>query len=318
MMGFRPGTVPRVSGLAIGYLADRIWGDPQRGHPVAVFGKLAGVVEERIWADSRWRGLTYSAALVGSTAAAAFAAERAAARHPLARTALTAAVTWAALGGKSLAHEAMAVHDHLDRGNIEAARVQLTHLVGRDTRRLDETEICRAAIESVAENTSDAVVAPLLAGTVAGVPGIAAHRAINTLDAMVGHCNRRYQQFGWASARLDDVVNYVPARASALATALTAGLVGGPARDAVRVWRADAHRHPSPNAGPIEAAFAGALGIQLGGTNTYGSHIEDRHILGDGRAPARWDIPRATRLADRATALACVCAAGMTSVIGKS
>ena len=124
----------------------------------------------------------------------------------------------------------------------------------------------RATVESVAENTSDAVVAPLLWGAVAGVPGLLGYRAVNTLDAMVGHLSARYARFGWASARADDVANAVPARVAALLAAAAAPVVGGEPRGALSAWRRDAHRHPSPNAGPVEAAFAGALGRRLGGS----------------------------------------------------
>ena len=145
-------------------------------------------------------------------------------------------------------------------------------------------------VESVAENTSDAVVAPLLAGAVGGVAGIAAYRAANTLDAMVGHRSARYRNFGWASARLDDVLNLVPARLSALLATALAPIVGGSRTDALRTWNRDAHRHPSPNAGPVEAAFAGALDVQLGGTNVYGDRVEHRPTLGTGPAAQRDDI----------------------------
>ena len=151
------------------------------------------------------------------------------------------------------------------RGPPPEARQRLTHLVGRDTTQLDEGEIARAVVESVAENTSDAVVAPLRAAArLAGVPGLLGYRAANTLDAMVGHRSERYLEFGWASARLDDLLNLPGARL----TALLAALLGPSPRDALATWRRDASAHPSPNAGPVEASFAGALGIRLGGENT--------------------------------------------------
>jgi adenosylcobinamide-phosphate synthase len=225
------------------------------------------------------------------------AAERAAARRPFVRFLATAAATWAVLGGRSLEREAEAMHQLLDAGDLRAARQRLTHLVGRDTDQLGEAEISRAVIESVAENTSDAVVAPLLAGAVAGIPGLAAYRAANTLDAMVGHRSERYMKFGWASARLDDLLNWVPARVTATLGALLAPAVGGRTSEAFSVWRRDAAGHPSPNAGPVEAAFAGALGIQLGGLNRYGGVTEDRHTLGDGREPNKEDIEVAAHLA---------------------
>ena len=155
---------------------------------------------------------------------------------------------------------------------------QVRHLVGRDTAELSPEEVARATVESVAENASDAVVAPLLWGAVAGLPGLLGYRAANTLDAMIGHRSPRYLRFGWAAARLDDLANWVPARLAALAAAAWAPLVGGTAGNAVGVVRRDAGRHPSPNAGVVEAAFAGALDVRLGGRNAYhGSGRRSRH-----------------------------------------
>ncbi len=288
----------RPIGLALGYAADRVLGDPARHHPVAWFGTLAGRLEQRIWADDKATGIAYTAMLVGGTGALGLAADRLTARHPVARTALTAVTTWAVVGGRSLGREAVRVHDHLERDDLPAARRRLTHLVGRDPSRLDSGEISRATVESVAENTSDAVVAPLLAGAVGGIGGLVAYRAANTLDAMVGHRSERYRQFGWASARLDDVLNLAPARLSALLGAVLAPVVGGRTSDAFATWTRDARRHPSPNAGPVEASFAGALGVRLGGTNVYGSRVEHRPALGDGRPADVGDIGRAVRLAD--------------------
>jgi adenosylcobinamide-phosphate synthase len=137
----------------------------------------------------------------------------------------------------------------------------------------------------------------LLWGAFAGVPGLLGYRALNTLDAMIGHRSPRYQRFGWSAARLDDLANWVPSRVVGLAAALAAPLVGGSARAVLRVVRRDAGQHPSPNAGVVEAAFAGGLGIRLGGRNVYRGQVEERGVLGDGPAAAAADIPRANRLA---------------------
>jgi adenosylcobinamide-phosphate synthase len=275
----------RALGLALGFSADRLLGDPARFHPVAGFGRLAAAVETRTYADDRAAGVRHTALLVGGAVAVG--------RLLPERTLVVAACTWAVLGGRSLAREAEAVQTHLARDDLAAAREQVTHLVGRDPTHLDADEVARATIESVAENTSDAVVAPLLWGAVAGPAGLLGYRAVNTLDAMVGHRSPRYRRFGWASARLDDLVNLVPARISALLAA-----TGDPA-PALAAWRRDARLHPSPNAGPVEAAFAGALGVRLGGSNRYGDAVEDRGLLGDGRRPVPADITRAVRLARR-------------------
>ena len=154
--------------------------------------------------------------------------------------------------------------------------------MGRDTSALEESEVARAVVESVGENTSDAVVAPLVWGAVAGIPGLLAYRAANTLDAMVGHHNDRYERFGEPAARLDDLVNLPGSRLAGAATLLASPRT---ARAAARAWRRDAAAHPSPNAGVVEATFAGALGIRLGGTNRYyDNRVEHRAVMGDGRA----------------------------------
>lgn len=276
----------RLLGLTAGFAADRVLGDPARWHPVAGFGRAAAALERLTYADRRSAGAVHVAILVGATAAVGV--RRA---GPVA----TAIATWAVLGGRSLDREAAAVQAHLAAGDLPAARQRLTHLVGRDTSALDEAGVARAVIESLAENTSDAVVAPLVWGAVAGVPGLLAHRAANTLDAMIGHRNERYERYGWAAARLDDLLNLPGARLTAALTVV----LGDDRSAAWRTWRRDAGGHPSPNAGPVEAAFAGALGLRLGGVNAYGGRTEDRQVLGDGRAPDRHDITRARRLARR-------------------
>ena len=291
----------RAAGLAAGFAADRLLGDPRRWHPVAGFGVLAAGLERRVYADRRTRGVLHVAVLAGGAAALGEAAERLTARRPLLRAFVTALAAWAVLGGRSLEREALAVHRHVAESDLAAARQRLTHLVGRDTAELSESEIARAVVESVAENTSDAVVAPLVWGALAGVPGLLAYRAANTLDAMTGHHGARYERFGWAAARLDDVLNLPGSR---LAGLLTAACAPATARETLAAWRRDARRHPSPNAGVVEAAFAGALGIRLGGTNTYGGRVEHRAVLGDGRAPTPADITRAVRLARRVGAAA--------------
>lgn len=281
----------RAAGLVLGYLADRAWGDPARFHPVAGFGRLATMLEDRVYAPHRARGGAFTATLVGGVFAAGMLADRAV-RGRLARVLITSAATWAVVGSRSLEGEARAAAG-LAVTDLTSARLRLRSLVGRDTTDLDQSGIARAVVESVAENTSDAVVAPLFWGGLLGVPGLVAYRAANTLDAMIGHRNARYGEFGWAAARLDDVLNLVPAR-------LTAGLTILLAPERARAWAVvlrDGRRHPSPNAGPVEAAFAGALGVQLGGVNSYGGLSEDRHTLGDGPAPGLRDIDRANRLA---------------------
>lgn len=302
-------TLSRAAGLLLGYAADRWLGDPRRLHPVAGFGAVAAKAESVTYADRRANGAVHCGLLVGGVVALGVAGEMLSRRRPLAHTVLTAVATWAVLGGRSLEREATAVGDLLVRGDLPAARVRLRHLVGRDTTRLTEEEMARAVVESVAENTSDAVVAALLWGAVAGAPGLLGYRAANTLDAMVGHRTPRYRTFGWGAARLDDMLNLPGAR---LAGLLTAAAEPRQARRVLLTWCHDAAGHPSPNAGVVEAAFAGALGVRLGGTNTYGTWVEHRAVLGDGRAPVPEDIGPATRLA-RKVGLGAALLAAITS-----
>jgi len=297
-----------VKGTALlaGYGADLALGDPRRLHPVAGFGRLAGTAERMAYAPSRRRGALVCGALVAVTATAAELVAR-----RTSRAGAVAAVTWAALGGRSLRHEARAVGGLIGAGDLPAARRRLRSLCGRDATGLDGAGLCRAVVESLAENTSDAVVGALLWGAVAGPAGVAGYRAVNTLDAMFGHRSPRYAAFGWAAARLDDAVNWPAARASALITCLVAPLVGGSPARTLAVLRRDGGAHPSPNAGRAEAAFAGALGLRLGGPLTYGAAAEERPVLGDGAAPGVADVERAARLSLAVSTVAALLAAAV-------
>lgn len=306
----RAASAPRAAGILLGSLLDAAVGDPRRGHPVAGFGRCAQMLERRTYRDDRAAGALHTAVLVGGLAAVGVLAQRGASRGP-AQALLTAAATWAALGGTTLARTGAQMADLLDGGDIEGARAVLPALCGRDPAVLDESGLARAACESVAENTSDAQVAPLLWAAVGGIPGVLAYRGINTLDAMIGHRSPRYLRFGWAAARLDDVANYGPARVAAVLTALCAPAVGGSATGALRAWRDDAARHPSPNAGVVEAAFAGALRIRLGGPTQYRHELEIRPTLGDGPEPGSADLRRAVRLSRWVQAGAVVLAVGL-------
>ncbi|MBB6416721.1 cobalamin biosynthesis protein [Streptomyces sp. AK010] len=293
-------------GAAAGLIGDLLLGDPHRGHPVAAFGRAAGAVERVLWRDHRGWGALHTAVCAGGAVALGSVAARAVRPSAVASITLTAAATWAVVGGTSLAREARTIGRALEAGDVEAARARLPHLCGRDPQALDADGMARAVVESVAENTSDAVVGALVWGAVGGVPGLLGFRAVNTLDAMVGHKSARYRRYGWASARLDDLAGWPGARL----TAVLAVLAGPDPRGAVRAWRADAVRHPSPNAGPVEASFAGALGVRLGGTLSYGGRVEHRPVLNTrGRAVGTHDVERAVRLSKRVTWLALgVCA----------
>jgi adenosylcobinamide-phosphate synthase len=277
---------------------DALLGDPRKGHPVAAFGRAAAALEARDYADSRRRGAAHAAACVLAVALPAAVLHRRTRGRPPLEAAAVALAAWAVTGARSLHFVAERAVVSLDKNDLTAAREILPSLCGRDPSNLDAAGITRAVIESVAENTCDAVVAPLLWGAVAGIPGLAAYRAVNTLDAMVGHRSPRYLRFGWASARLDDAANWIPARVTA---ALTAACAPGARSATLRTVLRDGGRHPSPNAGRCEAAFAGALGIRLGGRNVYGGVAELRPELGEGRAPEPGDIRRAVLLSRAVT-----------------
>jgi adenosylcobinamide-phosphate synthase len=283
-------------GIALGAVLDAVFGDPRRWHPVAGFGRFAGALEDRLYADSRPAGARFAAVAVGVPVAAAAIGARLTRDRPIARTALMAAATWSALGGTSLAREGRVMAARLAAGDLPAAREQLPNLCGRAPDTLDMPELARATVESLAENTSDAVVAPLFWAAVAGVPGIVGYRAVNTLDAMVGHRSDRYARFGTASARLDDAANLAPSRLTAALTVAAAPLVGGSPSRALSTWLRDGSHHPSPNSGQCESAAAGALGVRLGGRNVYGSRVEERPHLGDGSPPTAVDVRRAATL----------------------
>lgn len=291
----------RGAAAAAAVVLDHLVGDPRDGlHPVAWFGRAMAWREAVAWRDDRWSGARHlctglAAAglptlVLGATARrfGGMAAERA----------FAVAVVATTLGARSLDRHASQIAGALASGRPDVARRVLPALAGRDPEGLDEAEIARAVVESLAENSVDAVVAPLFWAAVAGPIGAATYRAVNTLDAMVGHRSDRYRHFGWASARADDIVNFVPARIAAVLVALC---VPRRAAHIVRAVRQQAPNHPSPNAGVVEAAFAAALAVRLGGTNSYGGVAEHRGELGHGRVADTEDIARARRLARRVT-----------------
>jgi adenosylcobinamide-phosphate synthase len=304
-------TWPNAAGLACGVALDALLGDPRRGHPVAVFGRAAQALETRLYADDRRRGTGYTAACVLAAALPAVLAQRS--TRGWSRFTAMALATWTVTGAASLATEAESIAAALESGDLAEARRRLPGLCGRDPAGLDAAGVARAVVESVAENTSDAAVAPLLWGALAGLPGLVAYRAVNTLDAMVGYRSPRYARFGWAAARLDDVANWAPARLTGLLAAACAPAAGGGAATAFQAMRRYGARHPSPNAGRCEAAFAGALGVRLGGTNVYAGRTEHRPALGDGRPPAAPDIRLAVRLS-RAVTIAATVACGLLAL----
>ncbi|MGB7425093.1 MAG: adenosylcobinamide-phosphate synthase CbiB [Ornithinimicrobium sp.] len=275
----------RAGGAALGLLLDRAVAEPPtRWHPVAWFGTAMGHLERLAWADGRGAGIGYAAA--GTTLGAAAGAA----------VGFTAPAVALCVAGNELRRVSRSIQERLSAGDLDGARVLLPSLVGRDPSTLDASGMAAAVVESLAENSVDAVIAPLCWAVLAGAPGVAAYRAVNTMDAMVGHHSERYEHFGWAAARTDDLANYVPARVFALLVAMAQ-----PHR-ALAVWaavRRDAPAHPSPNAGVAEASMAAALAVELGGPLRYDARVEDRPRLGVGPRPVASDIDAAIRLTSR-------------------
>jgi adenosylcobinamide-phosphate synthase len=306
----------RVVGVLVGYLADLVLADPRAGHPVAGFGAAATTVQRLTYRDTRRGGAVHVAILVGVVSLFGAALQRYARRYgPLGSVVVTAAATWVALGGTSLARIGSAMGELLASDHLDGARRLLPSLCGRDPALLDAAGLTRATVESIAENTSDAQVAPLLWAVAGGVPGVLGYRAVNTLDAMIGHRSPRYARFGWAAARLDDAANYVAARVTAALTVVCAPIVGGSPSGAVTAWGRDASRHPSPNAGVVEAAFAGALGVQLGGPTQYRYELQIRPALGAGPPPTVTDLRRAVRLSRAVQASAALVLVGLSAAV---
>jgi adenosylcobinamide-phosphate synthase len=291
---------------AMGLVTDRLLGEPPTAvHPVALFGRAMTALEGRAWRDSRLAGAGYAAAGAGLGWAAGLA---------LGPTLPAgAAATWSVVAGRALGDEARAIGARLVDGDLDGARERLPALVGRDPQSLDAKGVARAVVESVAENTVDAVVAPACWAAAGGAAGAGFYRAVNTLDAMVGHRNERYHRFGWAAARLDDAANWVPARLTGL---LVAVVRPGQVREILDVI-VHPPAHPSPNAGVAEAAFAAALGLRLGGHTVYGGRVDPRPAFGTGRPPEPADIDAAVRLSrDVTLALAaCLAAPALVSVL---
>lgn len=279
----------RAVGLLLGAAADGVIG---RGEPVAAFSGAARAFERKLPADRRRAGALYAGGLVGGLVAAGVMAERATRRSPVWKALGTAVATWAVLGGAGLAANGTALARDLEEGELDVARGTLAELDARSAEGLDVIGLSRASVESVAQHTSDSVVGPMFWGAVAGIPGLAGARALSVLRGL-GHPAR---PIAWFAGRLDDMVNLVPTRVAAALTVASAPVVGGSAGGAWRAWRRDTVAHPSPNAGRIEAAFAGALEVRLGGRTVYPHGVEELPVLGDGRNPDAGHVTRAVEL----------------------
>ncbi|MCE8039480.1 adenosylcobinamide-phosphate synthase CbiB [Halomonas sp. MCCC 1A11062] len=281
--------------LLLGAIAlDLLIGDPRwLPHPVVAMGRLIEALERRWNRGSprarRLKGFLLTGCVVGLTYALAWSVlTLLAGLHPWLGLIGELLLLVSALAIKGLRDAAFAVAGPLARGDFDAARRAVAMIVGRDTEALDEAEITRATVETVAENTVDGITAPLFWALLGGAPLALAYKAVNTLDSMVGHRSERYADFGYASAKLDDLANWVPARLTALSMWLAALALPGARRQGALAgtWR-DAPGHPSPNAGWPEAMMAYLLGVQLGGTNTYGGRVSERVRLGEPREPLR-------------------------------
>ncbi|HEY0230331.1 MAG TPA: adenosylcobinamide-phosphate synthase CbiB [Dokdonella sp.] len=285
--------------LLLAVALDAWLGEPRRAHPLVAFGRLAVWMEKRLYRDRRMAGvLAWSFAVLPIVAIVWLGVHVAASVSPWMVPAVGSVLLYLTIGLRSLGEHALPVAAALRAGNLDAARTAVALMVSRDTALLDADRIAAAATESVLENGNDAVFGALFWFVVLGAPGAVLYRLANTLDAMWGYRTPRYEHFGWAAARIDDVLNYVPARL----TALTYALLGN-GRRALRCWRRQAPRWDSPNAGPVMAAGAGALGVRLGGAAPYHGVWEERPDLGEGAATSASSIERALRLVRCGTAL---------------
>ena len=293
-------TVPPSLWLPLAAIAgaglDRLLGEAKRWHPLVGFGALANAIE-RLFNRGAWRrasGLLAWALIVLPCVVLAFWATP----HNVLGWSVDVFLLYLALGGRSLAEHAARVAADLAAGDLAAARQHVGWMVSRDTRELDESGVAKACVESTLENGNDAVFGALFWFALFGGPGVLLFRLANTLDAMWGYKNERFLQFGWAAARIDDALNYVPARLTALSYALF-----GQTRIALASWRAQAPGWESPNAGPVMAAGAGSLGLALGGSAIYHGQIEARPALGAGRPASGADIARVLQLVRRSLVL---------------
>jgi adenosylcobinamide-phosphate synthase len=292
-------TVPR---LALAYALDLLLGDPEWfPHPVRWFGALIRAGERclRMFGGGPSTEILQGAVLTGSVASIGWAMGRPS------NAAWQVLLAWTVLATRSLLDEARAVIDALDAGDLELARRRLARIVGRDTAHLNETEISRAVIETLAESTCDGIVAPLFWLAAGGVSCAMSYKAINTLDSMIGHPEPPYRYFGRVAARLDDALNFIPARLTAAGIVAAAKLQHLDAGRAQRVWFRDGGKHASPNAGQSEASMAGALGVRLGGVSSYDGHPHHAPLLhAEGRPATAHDARKALSLVAMVSALA--------------
>lgn len=277
--------------VALAYVVDLGIGDPRMiPHPVVLMGKLISYLESVVFsrdmskAGKRLAGAAVVAIVVGLSAAIPWAVIALATRvHGTFGFIVAVWLISTTVATRGLLDSAREVAASLDKGDLKDAKAKVAGIVGRDTKTMKRRDVVRATIESVAENAVDGVIAPLIYAMLGGAPLAMAYKAVNTLDSMIGYKNERYEDFGWAAARLDDVVNYIPARISVLILAVSALLCRRDAMKALKIALRDGRNHASINSGFPEAAVAGAVGIRLGGTNYYGGVPRKSGFLGDGK-----------------------------------
>jgi len=283
----------------IAYLLDLYLGDPKGWpHPVRLLGRWISLWEKLLYQPRVGAGVVFWLAVMATVGAlTALVWHLLAVLSPLAMTVISIYLIYSLLATRSLHVESLAVEEAMAAGNLEEARRRLGLIVGRDTMGLSETDIRRAVLETVAENLSDGVVAPMFYLAWLGIPGMLLYKTANTMDSMVGYKNERYLFFGRAAARLDDVLNYLPARLTGVLLVASAALGGLNWLEAWRTMRRDASKASSPNAGWPEAALAGALGVRLGGPSSYFGVRVEKPYIGEGFAsPSPANYPQAVRL----------------------
>ncbi|WP_037316903.1 cobalamin biosynthesis protein CobD/CbiB [Amycolatopsis orientalis] len=303
----------RAIGLVLGVAADGAIGDPRSRRPVTAFARAAAAVDAKVRSKHPAAGVLWTGGLAGSAVLAGALAERAGRRSPVLQATTTAVTTWAVLGAAGLAAHGTSLARDLEEGELETARTTLSTLDPRVADSLGVIGLSRASVETLAENTANVVVAPLVWGALAGAPGLLGSRAISLLR---GLGRGRPERYRWFVARLDEIVHLVPTRVAAGLTVLAAPVVGGSAGGAWRAWRRDTTAHPSPNAGRVEAAFAGALEIRVGGRTVYPHGVEELPVLGIGRNPDAGHVTRAVELSRVVGWLGALSSVVLAAVVG--
>ena len=295
-----------LAALVIGFCIDLLVGDPHGfPHPVVLIGKCISVLERGLRcicpktpSGERAAGaILWGAVVIVSTVVPALLLWLSGLVSPWLRLALESVMCWQILAVKSLRDESMKVYDALESGDLAASRHAVSMIVGRDTQALSEIGVTKAAVETVAENSSDGIIAPMFYMAIGGIPLMFLYKGINTMDSMLGYKNDKYLYFGRCAARLDDVANYIPARISGWLMALSTVFVGMDTKNAVKIYRRDRRNHASPNSAQTEAAMAGALDVQLAGNAYYFGKLYEKPTIGDPIRPVEIeDIPRANKL----------------------